>query len=81
MLSESEVVYAPRPGLSVSEVEVAEWIVPDGGSVAEGQPICTLATDKVEVEVEAPSAGVLRHVAALNAVLPVGAELARIDQA
>lgn len=80
-MSESETIFTPRPGLSVTEVEVVEWIVPDGATVTEGQPICTLGTDKVDVEVEAPAGGVLRHIAAVSAVLQVGAELGRIDRA
>jgi pyruvate/2-oxoglutarate dehydrogenase complex dihydrolipoamide acyltransferase (E2) component len=75
------VVYAPRPGLSVSEVAVNEWLVPDGAVVAEGDEICELETDKVAVMVEAPASGVLRHTAAEEDVLAVGAELGRITVA
>ncbi|WP_196765114.1 lipoyl domain-containing protein [Mycobacterium avium] len=72
------VVYVPRPGLSVNEVTVVDWLVSNGEVVEEGDQICDLGTDKTELSIEAPASGVLTHTAAVDDVLAVGAELGRI---
>lgn len=77
-MSEPVVVQVPRPGLSVNEVTVVGWAVADGETVAEGDLICDLGTDKTELSIEAPASGVLSHTAAVDDVLEVGAELGRI---
>jgi pyruvate/2-oxoglutarate dehydrogenase complex dihydrolipoamide acyltransferase (E2) component len=77
-VSNPVVVYVPRPGLSVSEVTLVGWLVADGDTVAAGELICDLGTDKTERSVEAPAAGVLTHTAVVDDVLAVGAELGRV---
>ena len=77
-MADPTIVYVPRPGLSVNEVTVVEWLVSDGETVEEGDLICDLATDKVDTSIEAPASGVLTHTAAVDDVLEVGAELGRI---
>ncbi len=69
----------PRLGVAVSEVTIVEWLVADGASVTEGQAILTVATDKTEVEIEAPGSGVLRHGAELDVEYEVGAVIGSID--
>jgi pyruvate/2-oxoglutarate dehydrogenase complex dihydrolipoamide acyltransferase (E2) component len=49
------VVYVPRPGLSVSEVTVVDWVVSNGEVVEEGDQICDLGTDKTELGRITPS--------------------------
>jgi pyruvate/2-oxoglutarate dehydrogenase complex dihydrolipoamide acyltransferase (E2) component len=46
--------------MEITEGELEEWLVEDGATVSEGDPIYTLATDKISMDVEAPAAGVLR---------------------
>lgn len=77
-MSDSVVIYVPRPGLSAHEVTVVDWLVADGETVDKGDLICDLGTDKTTVSVEASAAGVLSHSAAVDDVLEIGAELARI---
>jgi pyruvate/2-oxoglutarate dehydrogenase complex dihydrolipoamide acyltransferase (E2) component len=72
------VIYVPRPGLSVNEVTVVDWLVADGEAVESGDPVCELGTDKTELSIESPADGVLTHSAAIDDVLEVGAELARV---
>jgi pyruvate/2-oxoglutarate dehydrogenase complex dihydrolipoamide acyltransferase (E2) component len=69
----------PRVGVSVTEVTIVEWLVADGSTVAAGDPILTVATDKVEVEIEASAGGVLRHRAANEEEYPVGAVIGSIE--
>jgi pyruvate/2-oxoglutarate dehydrogenase complex dihydrolipoamide acyltransferase (E2) component len=69
----------PRVGVSVTEVTIVEWLVADGATVTAGDPILTVATDKVEVEIEASAGGVLRHGAANEEECPVGAVIGSIE--
>jgi pyruvate/2-oxoglutarate dehydrogenase complex dihydrolipoamide acyltransferase (E2) component len=63
-------------GVSVEEGTVVEWLKAVGDEVAEGDVICAIATDKVDVEVEAPAAGVLaKIVVAEGENVPVGEPL------
>ncbi len=64
---------------SMEEASVEAWLVDDGASVSAGQPIVSVMTDKVELELEAPAAGTLRIVAQAGETVPVGAVLAEID--
>lgn len=70
----------PQAGSEMDEGELVEWLVPSGTRVDEGQPVYVLATDKVELDVEAPASGVLHHVGEAGQVYPVGTVVARIDE-
>ena len=50
-------VEVPKLGESVTEAYVAEWLVAEGDFVDEDEIIAELETDKITVEVPAPSAG------------------------
>jgi pyruvate dehydrogenase E2 component (dihydrolipoamide acetyltransferase) len=52
-------VQMPRPGNTVEECLITEWLVDEGAEVAEGQTLCSIETDKASFEVEAPAAGTL----------------------
>ncbi len=71
-------VNVPRLGFSMTEGTLVRWEIEDGGTVAAGQLLYILETDKVENEIEAPASGVLRQIAAEGDTLPVGAPLAEI---
>jgi len=51
---------------------LVEWLVPEGTTVAEGQPLYVLESDKSSQEVESPAAGVLKISAAIGEVYKVG---------
>ncbi|RYH08088.1 2-oxoglutarate dehydrogenase complex dihydrolipoyllysine-residue succinyltransferase [Tropicimonas sp. IMCC6043] len=57
-------VRVPTLGESVTEATVATWFKKPGDSVAVDEMLCELETDKVTVEVPAPSAGVLGEIVA-----------------
>ncbi|KJS35084.1 MAG: hypothetical protein VR70_16385, partial [Rhodospirillaceae bacterium BRH_c57] len=69
-------IKVPALGESVSEGTVAKWFKKVGDTVAVDEPLLELETDKVTVEVPAPSAGTIQEiVAAEGAEVEVGAVL------
>ncbi len=64
-------ILVPTLGESVSSATVARWLKKAGEAVAADEPLVELETDKVTVEVNAPSAGVLEAISAAE-----GAEVA-----
>ncbi|MDP6690459.1 MAG: biotin/lipoyl-containing protein, partial [Alphaproteobacteria bacterium] len=51
-------IVVPTLGESVTEATVARWLKAVGEAIAQDEPLVELETDKVAVEVPAPSAGV-----------------------
>jgi pyruvate/2-oxoglutarate dehydrogenase complex dihydrolipoamide acyltransferase (E2) component len=68
----------PKLGLSMTEAVLVSWAVADGAAVAPGDVICTIETDKVEQEMEAPAGGTLVQLAAVGETYQVGDPLAEI---
>jgi pyruvate/2-oxoglutarate dehydrogenase complex dihydrolipoamide acyltransferase (E2) component len=71
-------VLLPKLGFSMDEGTIAEWLVPDGGTVNAGQPMYSLESDKSVQEIEAPCAGTLRIVAAAGGTYKVGTVIGEI---
>jgi pyruvate/2-oxoglutarate dehydrogenase complex dihydrolipoamide acyltransferase (E2) component len=69
-------VLLPKLGLTMQEGTIEEWLVPAGHDVKLGEPILRIATDKVDVDVEAEAVGRLHPVAAAGETLPTGAVIA-----
>lgn len=55
-------IKVPSVGESVTEVTIGKWLKHEGEAVAKDEVVLSLETDKVNVEVTAPEAGVLRGV-------------------
>jgi pyruvate/2-oxoglutarate dehydrogenase complex dihydrolipoamide acyltransferase (E2) component len=72
-------ILLPKLGFSMTEAQIAEWLVADGAQVAEGQPLYSLEADKSTNEVEAPASGTLRILAQVGETHEVGAVLGRIE--
>ena len=70
-------IRVPQPGDAVMEGTLVEWL--DGARVEAGEPIYLLETDKVEMEIQAPCAGVLRHIGQEGEVYPVGELIGTIE--
>ena len=47
----------PDIGEGVVEGEIVEWLIAEGDTVAEDQPIVAVMTDKATVEIPSPKAG------------------------
>ena len=52
----------PKLGMNQEEGEIVSWLVSEGDTVGEGQPIVEIETDKATVEVEATADGVLARI-------------------
>jgi pyruvate dehydrogenase E2 component (dihydrolipoamide acetyltransferase) len=76
----AEVVVMPKLGLTMREGAVARWLVEVGETVALGQPLCEIETDKITTEVEAPAAGVLLRRIAADEDVPVGVPIAVVGR-
>lgn len=66
-------VLLPKIGLTMQEGTIDEWLVPTGAAVAEGDALLRLATDKVDVDVEAEAAGLFHPLVPAGATVPAGA--------
>ena len=58
----SEKILVPTLGESVTEATVSKWLKSKGDEVVSDEPIVELETDKVNVEVPAPSDGTLESI-------------------
>ncbi|GAA2491906.1 dihydrolipoamide acetyltransferase family protein [Streptomyces longisporus] len=65
-------VLLPKIGLTMQEGTIDEWLVPTGAAVAEGDALLRLATDKVDVDVEAEAGGLFHPVVQAGATVPAG---------
>jgi 2-oxoglutarate dehydrogenase E2 component (dihydrolipoamide succinyltransferase) len=74
-------VKVPALGESITEGTLAQWLKKAGDTVAADEPIASLETDKVTIDVPSPVAGVLTEtVAKEGETVEVGAVIARIDE-
>ena len=55
-------VIMPKFGFTQEESEIIEWLKKDGDTVEKGDPLATVSTDKLSMEVEAPESGILSGV-------------------
>jgi len=73
-------VIVPVLGESITEATLGEWLKQPGDAVAADEPIASLETDKVALEVPAPEAGVMgEHKVAVGDTVEVGAVIATIE--
>lgn len=72
-------ILLPKLGFSMTEGQLAEWLVADGGEVVEGQPLFALESDKSTNEVEAPASGTLRILKQPGETYEVGCILGVIE--
>ena len=69
----------PSPGESISEVEIAEWLVEDGDYVEKDQAIAEVDSDKATLELPAEVSGTITLKAEEGDVVLVGAVVCLID--
>jgi 2-oxoglutarate dehydrogenase E2 component (dihydrolipoamide succinyltransferase) len=56
-------IVVPEVGESIVDARIAKWLRHEGDVVAAGDPLVELETDKIDLEVSAPQAGVLARIA------------------
>src|SRR5205823_1466371 len=73
-------IRVPTLGESVTEATIGRWFKKPGDAVAVDEPLVELETDKVTIEVPAPSAGTLGEISAKDGeTVAVGALLGQIN--
>lgn len=73
-------VRMPKPGDAITEADLIEFYVADGDHVSEGDPLYQIATDKVEMDIEAPASGVVAWKVSAGETYSVGELLAVIGE-
>ena len=69
----------PSPGESISEVEIAEWLVKDGDYVEKDQTVAEVDSDKATLELPAEASGIITLKAEEGDVVEVGQVVCLID--
>jgi multifunctional 2-oxoglutarate metabolism enzyme len=73
-------IVTPAGGESVSEGTILEWAVKVGDTVADGQAVVEVSTDKVDMELPAPAAGTITEILAEEGeTVTVGQVIARLQ--
>ena len=69
----------PSPGESISEVEIAEWLVADGDYVEKDQSIAEIDSDKATLELPAEESGIIKIIVEEQETVAVGDIVCIID--
>jgi 2-oxoglutarate dehydrogenase E2 component (dihydrolipoamide succinyltransferase) len=74
-------VTVPQLGESVAEGTISKWLVREGDLVKKDQPLASIATDKADSDLPAPTTGrVAKLLAAEGQVVPVKTVIAQIEE-
>ena len=75
----AKAVIMPALGMAQESGVLVAWLKAEGDTIAKGEPLMEIETDKVTVEIEAPASGILANVTAQNGdEVPVGETIALI---
>ena len=69
----------PSPGESITEVEIAQWLVEDGDYVEKDQAIAEVDSDKATLELPAEISGIITLKAEEGDAVDVGSIVCLID--
>lgn len=69
------IIRIPRTSVAVSEAELTEFLVEDGQHVDEGSPLFSVATEKVEQEIEAGASGTVQWTGEIGTIYDIGAQI------
>ena len=69
----------PSPGESISEVEIAEWLVENGDYVTKDQAIAEIDSDKATLELPAEESGIINIIVSEGETVSVGDVVCHID--
>lgn len=75
-------VVMPKLGLTMVEGRVIKWIRSEGERVKEGEPLFEIETEKVDMEIDAETSGILEKIIVHEgSTVPVGEPVAIVEQA
>jgi pyruvate dehydrogenase E2 component (dihydrolipoamide acetyltransferase) len=75
-------VYMPMLGMNQETGTLLRWLKREGEAVTQGEPLMEVATDKTDMEIDAPASGILRNVTAQEGdEVPVGQVIGQIAAA
>ena len=69
----------PKLAMTMEVGTLVEWLVADGATVAAGDPLYLLETDKMQTEIDAPASGNLRIAGSPGESYEVGAVIGEIE--
>ena len=69
-------IVMPKSSMTMTEGELTKWLKADGDPVGDGEAVAEIMTDKVEMEVEAPSDGTLGILVPEGSTVTVGTPIA-----
>jgi 2-oxoglutarate dehydrogenase E2 component (dihydrolipoamide succinyltransferase) len=72
-------VKVPSPGESISEVQLANWLVEDGSYVEKDTEIAEVDSDKATLSISAEQSGTIKILAAKGSTIEVGSVMAQIQ--
>jgi pyruvate/2-oxoglutarate dehydrogenase complex dihydrolipoamide acyltransferase (E2) component len=71
----------PNLGAEASEATIESWLVAVGDTVAAGDPVVAIETEKATVEIESPVSGTLVEITVpAGGVAPVGGTLGMVEE-
>jgi pyruvate/2-oxoglutarate dehydrogenase complex dihydrolipoamide acyltransferase (E2) component len=71
-------ILLPKLGFAMNEGALSAWLAADGATVAAGQPLFSLESEKAVEEIESPASGTLRILQPAGQTYPVGTVLGEI---
>ena len=75
-------IVMPQLGNEIEEAQIDAWLKAVGDRVTAGEPILTVTTPKLTMEIEAPTTGVLKEILTpADEIAPVGGTLGVISDA
>ena len=72
-------IIVPSPGESITQVQVAKWLVNDGDEVEKDQEVVEIDSDKASFPLTATESGILKILVAEGETVAVGVTIARIE--
>jgi len=72
-------IKVPSPGESITEVEIANWLVESGDYVEKDQEICEIDSDKATLTINAEESGEINILVNSGEMVPVGSIICTID--
>lgn len=68
----------PKLAVSMQEGTLVEWLAADGSTIATGQPLYVIESEKASTEIASPFAGTIRHLVSAGDSIPVGTPIAEV---